>query len=96
MSTGMHGPTCIGWANLTPSSLKVIPWVLFAIQAEWIARVWAGTADLPAAEAMRLHLREYEAALSAGENSHPRLYHVLSKVRKTPSWPRSWAKFSLL
>jgi hypothetical protein len=22
--------------------------------------------------------------------------HAVSQVRKTPSWPRSWAKFSLL
>ena len=83
---------------------KVIPWVLFYIQAEWVARVWAlGSArigagseqpgvlsPLPSTAAMRAHRVHYEAALSIGENSHPRYYHVLNS--KSP-YGDQWAYF---
>eukprot|EP01043_Picozoa_sp_COSAG02_P043226 COSAG02_NODE_3747_length_6292_cov_3.278379_4_plen_430_part_00 len=86
---------------------KVIPWVLFYIQAEWVARVWAsrsasrlkdnnnqqGVASLPSIAAMHAHRLHYEAALSAGANKHPRLYHVLD-----PNSPygNQWCEHSIL
>jgi hypothetical protein len=54
--------------------LQVIPWVLFYIQAEWVARAWATQEEeeeavvLPSVEEMDAHRLEFEAALIAGEN----------------------------
>ena len=76
----MRGPTCIFWANLTTFSLQNIS-VLRLLTGEEVVEVVAHRAVASAeAEAQRAALR------AAG---HP-------KVRKAPSWPRSWANFSLL
>ena len=53
--------------------LQVIPWVLFYIQAEWVARAWAAQQGeeavvLPSVEEMDAHRLEFEAALIAGGN----------------------------
>jgi hypothetical protein len=54
--------------------LQVIPWVLFYIQAEWVARAWATQQEeeaavvLPSVAEMDAHRLEFEAALIAGEN----------------------------
>ena len=72
--TGMHGPTCILWANLIPCALQedmtngyVFPDGHLELEAHDRT-----TIDLPAVQ------------------------HAFAKVRKTPSWPRSWANFSPL
>ena len=93
----MHGPTCIFWANLTPFSLQALDLppanVTAALNAlplgstSFLYQVW--TADWDPAHWMGGVAEHVEFV---GYRELIALY----KVRKTPSWPRSWANFSIL
>ena len=97
----MHGPTCVFWANLTPFTL---------VDTVQQRTLHSDVENAPSAAAAELPRRP-SGAVDLGNpllNAISRavrgtlvsnLYSVPTdcpQVRKTPSWTRSWANFSLL
>ena len=84
--TGVHGPTCILWANLTPFSTQLLDALDTAVYL------------LPAAarDVLNVEFWAEEAGGGSAKQSWARTPAKSAQVRKTPSWPRSWANSSLL
>eukprot|EP00050_Salpingoeca_kvevrii_P019517 m.87046 g.87046 ORF g.87046 m.87046 type:complete len:448 (+) comp8448_c0_seq3:150-1493(+) len=55
---------------------QVLPFYLFDVQSQWIARIWSGKATLPSSAEMLAHMREDRARLAA-EGQPPRYAHKL-------------------
>ena len=87
--TGMHRPTCIFWANLTPLSLHC--------QIEAVYSIVFKAIDAGFHIESKTHLISRKA-LGNLERSMEDGKELLRRdqVRKTPGWPRMWANFSLL
>jgi hypothetical protein len=80
----MHGPTCIVWANLTPFSLKLSKFVGDNASSSRHSGVYRHKKS-----------NKWTARVThGGRHEHVGLFGT--EVRKTPSWPRSRANFSLL
>jgi hypothetical protein len=97
----MRESTRIFWANLTPFSLQSLALSGLALQGTLPAQM--GT--LTSLRSLNLAGNNFTGALpdlgklvglAQLQLADNRFSGPLFKVRKTPSWPRSWANFSFL
>ena len=81
---GIHGPTCIFWANLTPFSLKAT----CSADGDTFTSTAVYADDAPMCGG-------YDTVSVYQTGSCTETATDDAQVRKTPRWPRSWANSSL-